>query len=121
VHLGRGDASVASARRRLPPEALVGATTHSLAEARRARDADYLSCGPVFATPVKPRLAPRGLSYWKPAIALGLPVFAIGGITPERLGTLVKRGVDRVAVGAGVISRPDVESAARALRRLLPT
>ena len=121
VHVGLGDASIASVRRKMPPEGLVGATTHSIAEARIARAADYLSCGPVFATPLKPRLAPRALSYWKPAVALGLPVFAIGGITPGRLAELVKRGVDRVAVGAAVVSQPDVASAARALRRLLPT
>lgn len=120
VHLGRGDGPIDAARRSMPPEGLVGATTHSLAEARRARAADYLSCGPVFATPSKPRLAPRGLSYWKSAVALGLPVFAIGGITRERLPELVRRGVDRIAVGAAVVAQPDVTRAARALRRLLP-
>ena len=104
----------------MPPEGLVGATTHSIAEARRARAADYLSCGPVFATPAKPRLAARGLSYWKRAVALGLPVFAIGGITAEKLPGLVRRGVDRIAVGAAVVSQPDVTRAARGLRRLLP-
>jgi len=120
VHLGRGDGSIARARRAMPPEGLVGATTHSIVEARRARGADYLSCGPVFATPAKPDLAPRGLSYWKAAVALGAPVFAIGGITAERLPGLVRRGVDRIAVGAAVVTRPDVTKAARSLRRLLP-
>ena len=120
VHVGLADGSVARARRAMPPEGLVGATTHSIAEARRARAADYLSCGPVFATPLKPGLAPRGLSYWKSAVALGLPVFAIGGITAERLPGLVRRGVDRIAVGAGVVSQPDVTKAAKALRTLLP-
>ncbi|HEY3226555.1 MAG TPA: thiamine phosphate synthase [Planctomycetota bacterium] len=120
VHLGRSDGSIASARRGMPPEALVGATTHTAAEARRARSADYLSCGPVFATAAKPALAPRGLSYWKECVALGLPVFAIGGITRRRLPGLVRRGVDRIAVGAGVVAQPDVAAAARALRRLLP-
>jgi thiamine-phosphate pyrophosphorylase len=120
VHLGLDDESVAGARRRLPAHALVGATTHSLAEARKVLRADYFSCGPVFATPVKPRLAPRGLSYWKPLVALGRPVFAIGGITPERLPALVRQGVSRIAVGSAVVARPDVKAAARALRRLLP-
>jgi thiamine-phosphate pyrophosphorylase len=120
VHLGLGDGSMARARRSMPPEGLVGATTHSIAEARRARAADYLSCGPVFATPLKPDLAPRGLSYWKSIVALGLPVFAIGGITKERLPELVRRGVDRIAVGAAVTSRENVMKAARSLRRLLP-
>ena len=120
VHVGLGDGSVSRARLAMPPEGLVGATTHSIAEARRARSADYLSCGPIFSTPLKPKLAPRGLSYWNAAVALGLPVFAIGGITAERLPGLVKRGVDRIAVGAGVVSQPDVTKAAQDLRRRLP-
>jgi thiamine-phosphate pyrophosphorylase len=103
----------------MPPEGLVGATTHSIGEARRALAADYLSCGPIFATPLKPKLRARGLSYWKAAVALGLPVFAIGGITAERLPGLVRRGIDRIAVGAGVVSQADVAKAARDLRRLL--
>ena len=121
VHLGLDDGTILKARRAMPPEGLVGATTHSIAEARRARAADYVSCGPVFATPLKPNLAPRGLSYWKSAVALGLPVFAIGGITAERLPGLVRKGVDRIAVGAAVTAQSNVVSAARALRRLLPS
>ena len=120
VHLGLSDGPIAAARRAMPPEGIVGATTHSIAEARRARGADYLSCGPVFSTPAKPRLGARGLAYWKAAVALGRPVFAIGGITAERLPGLVRRGVDRIAVGAAVTSAESPESAARALRRLLP-
>jgi len=121
VHLGRTDGTVPAARRVLPPEGIVGATTHSLAEARRAAPtSDYLSCGPMFPTPVKPGLPARGLAYWKAAADLGPPVFAIGGITRARLPGLVRRGVDRIAVGAGVVSAPDVAAAARSLRRLLP-
>jgi thiamine-phosphate pyrophosphorylase len=121
VHLGRRDGPLSSARRLLPPEGLVGATTHSLPEARRAAPAaDYLSCGPMFPTARKPGLPARGMSYWGRAAALGLPVFAIGGITRGRLPGLVRRGVDRIAVGAGVIAAPDVAAAARSLRRLLP-
>jgi len=117
--VGLEDLPVSEARRRLPPDGLVGATTHSLAEARRVRDADYLSCGPMFPTPVKPGLAARGSEYWDGAVKLGPPVFAIGGITAERLPAMIRRGVDRVAVGAGVAGQADVERAARRFRRLL--
>ncbi|MBI4565371.1 MAG: thiamine phosphate synthase [Planctomycetes bacterium] len=119
VHVGRNDPSIAQARSRLPADAIVGATTHSFAAARRARAADYLSCGPMFATPLKPHLAARGLDYWSRAKALGVPLFAIGGITRERLPGLVRRGIDRIAVCSGVIAQPDVEKAARAMRRML--
>jgi thiamine-phosphate pyrophosphorylase len=120
VHLGADDGPISRARRALPPGGLIGATTHSAAEARRARAADYFSCGPVFATPVKPRLAPRGLAYWSDVAAMGRPVFAIGGITADRLPALVKKGVDRIAVGAAVTASDDPCRAAEALRRLLP-
>jgi len=121
VHLGRTDGPISAARRILPLDGLVGATTHALPEARRAAGAaDYLSCGPMFPTAVKPGLPARGLSYWKAASALGPPVFAIGGITRARLPGLVRRGIDRIAVGAGVTAAPDVAGAARGLRRLLP-
>ena len=91
-----------------------------MAEARRARAADYLSCGPMFSTPVKPDLAPRGLAYWKDVTALGIPVFAIGGITAERLPKLVKAGVDRIAVGAAVTGSENPRKEASRLRKLLP-
>jgi thiamine-phosphate pyrophosphorylase len=52
VHLGQDDLPVAVARR-LWPRALVGRSTHSLAQALAAQDegADYIGVGPVFATP----------------------------------------------------------------------
>jgi len=99
---------------RFPDHGFYGEETGS-----RARDADYLSCGPMFATALKPRLPAKGLSYWDAAVKLGRPVFAIGGITAERLPELVRRGVDRIAVCAGVIGRRDVASAARRLRSAL--
>ncbi len=119
VHVGLTDLGIDGVRRRLPADGIVGATTHSMAEARRALAADYLSCGPMFRTDAKPGLAPRGLSYWDRVVRLGRPVFAIGGITAERLPGLRRRGIDRVAVGAGVAGARDVEAAARRFRTLL--
>lgn len=119
VHVGLDDLSIPAARRRLAADGIVGATTHSITEARRAREADYLSCGPMFATALKPGLPARGLGYWDAATRLGRPVFAIGGITAERLPGLMRRGVDRIAVCAAVIGGRDVAAAARALRSVL--
>ena len=114
VHLGAGDLPVADAR--LVP--VVGATSHSLAEAKAAvaAGADYVSVGPMFATPLKPDLAPRGFAYLGAAKRLGVPFFCIGGITAAN----VSRSMERVAVCAGVIAQRDVAAAARAIRRALP-
>jgi thiamine-phosphate pyrophosphorylase len=115
VHLGAGDLPVAEARR--TGLAIVGATTHSFAEARRAAGAgaDYLSVGPMFATGRKPDLEPRGFEYLAPVKRLGVPFFCIGGITREN----VRPGMERVAVCAGVVAQRNVAAAARAIRARL--
>src|SRR5579864_5390039 len=83
VHLGLEDLPIAEARR--VGAGIIGATSHSLAEARRAKaeGADYVSCGPMFATPLKPHLKPQGFTYLAALKKLGLPFFCIGGITRE--------------------------------------
>lgn len=53
------------------------------------------------------------------AAALGLPLFAVGGITPERLLPLRTLGVDRIAVSGAILGADDPRAAAQALRRLL--
>ncbi len=113
VHVGAADLPVGAAR--LVP--IVGATSHTLAEARAAvrAGADYFSVGPMFATALKPGLAPRGASYLAAAKGLGAPFFCIGGITRAN----VRRSMERVAVCAGVIAQPDVRAAARAILRAL--
>ncbi|MBI3855363.1 MAG: thiamine phosphate synthase [Planctomycetes bacterium] len=115
VHLGLEDLPVADARRL--GLGIIGATTHSLAEARQAKadGADYLSCGPMFATPLKPDLAPKGFSYLAAIKRLDLPFFCIGGITRENASPALVRA----AVCAGVIAAPDVAAAARAIRARL--
>lgn len=115
VHLGLDDAPIREARK--AGAGLVGATSHSLAEARRAlrEGADYVSVGPMFPTPLKPHLKPEGRSYLEAVKRLGAPWFCIGGITAAN----VERRFGRIAVCAGVIAQADPEKAARALRRRL--
>jgi thiamine-phosphate pyrophosphorylase len=115
VHLGLGDLPVAEARRL--GLSIVGATTHSLAEARRAvaAGADYVSVGPMFATPLKPGLEPRGFEYLEAVKRLGVPFFCIGGITRRN----ARPAMERAAVCAGVIAERDPAAAARAIRRRL--
>ena len=115
VHLGLEDLPIREARRL--GVGIVGATSHSLAEARRAvrAGADYISVGPLFATPLKPHLKPGGRAYLAAAKRLGVPWFCIGGITARN----VERGFGRVAVCAGVIAQGDPAAAARSIRRRL--
>ncbi|HEX7897958.1 MAG TPA: thiamine phosphate synthase, partial [Planctomycetota bacterium] len=103
VHLGLEDLPIAEAKRL--GAGIVGATSHSLAEARRAAraGADYVSVGPMFATPLKPDLAPKGAGYLAAVKRLKIPFFCIGGITAEN----ARRSFTRVAVCAAVIRAKD--------------
>lgn len=86
VHLTTRSLPVAVARELVGPDFLIGASTHSLQEARQAEaeGADFLVLGPVFETPSKmPYGPPLGLeAFARIAAMIRLPVLAIGGITP---------------------------------------
>jgi thiamine-phosphate pyrophosphorylase len=97
VHLPADGVPAAALRARFGPDPLIGRSTHSVAEVERARDdgADYVTFGPVYATPGKG--APVGVRELARAAACGLPVYALGGVTLERFGELAATGAAGVA------------------------
>ncbi len=117
VHVGAEDLAVEMARSVVGPGALVGRTSHALDEARAAvlAGADYVGIGPCFPSVTKafPAFAPAGFLA-EVARDIGLPAFAIGGVTLERLDDLLALGVRRVAVSAAVIDAADPGAAAAA-------
>jgi len=74
----------------LNPGWWIGKSVHNLheAEAAHAQGADYLLVGPVFPTATHPDRMPLGTAELKQIAGLGLPVVAIGGVTPERVADL---------------------------------
>ncbi len=93
---------VSALRAITPPGFLVGASVHSVAEAREAeRDgADFLVFGPVYDTPSKRRYGPpQGLGALEDVTrVVSRPVLAVGGLTPERVRDVVAAGAVGVAV-----------------------
>jgi thiamine-phosphate pyrophosphorylase len=74
---------------------VIGVSTHGIAEVEAARraGADYVTFGPVYPTPSKAGYGPpAGLDALRRAAAVGLPVLALGGVTPERLPELAAAG-----------------------------
>ena len=120
AHLPVNSFTPADARRLLGPQALIGASAHSLAEARTAADggADFIVFGPVFDTPSKrPFGPPVGLSALREVTRnVSLPVLAIGGITAERVETVRQHGARGVAVVSAILEAVDPRAAATALR-----
>lgn len=123
VHLGRDALPVGAARRlaeRLAgPGFLVGASVHSVEEARAAagEGADYLLFGHVFETGSKPGLPGRGLEALAAVCAaVPVPVVAIGGLSPGNAAAARAAGAAGVAVLSAVMAAPDPGAAVRELR-----
>ena len=123
VHLGQTDLRPSEARRLLPEGAIVGYSTHSLAQAQDAlqEPIDYLAVGPVFATLSKEKPDPVvGLELVRAVRQLTrLPLVAIGGIVPENAGAVVAAGVDGLAVIGGLAGPGGLEAALLGYRRAL--
>lgn len=123
VHLPAEGLPIEGLRRHVPKRFLVGRSVHSLAEAQRARreGADYVLLGPIFATPSKsgfgPPLGPALLG--RVVEAVRLPVWAIGGITPETASALRGIAIAGVAAISAIAGAADPAAAVAALRAAL--
>jgi len=122
VHLGQNDLPPAVARGILGPDALIGLSCHSAEDHDRAPvEADYLTAGPVWATPTKPGRPGTGLELVRRAAeTVERPWFAIGGIDPSNLAEVVEAGATRVVVVRAVTEASDPAGAVRALLAGLP-
>jgi len=118
VHLPAGVDPVA-ARKLVGPGKLIGVSIHTATEAEAIDPAivDYALAGPAFETASKPGYGPeigrKGLIDI--ARAARVPVLAIGGINPARVGELIAAGAAGVAVMGGVMRAADPAQEARAL------
>ena len=117
IHLGQDDLPPAVARELLGDDAVIGYSTHSVAQALEASrlPIDYLAIGPIFATSTKenpdPVVGLDGLRAVKAAIG-SLPLVAIGGITPANSRAVIEAGADSVAMISGLWIRPTVLTSA---------
>lgn len=123
IHVGRQDLSVSQIRRLAGGSLLVGVSTSSPDEAAAARlaGADYCGIGPMFPTTTKHKPVIAGPDALRACLAMPgvLPHLAIGGITPDTIGSLVAAGVRGVAVSSCVCSSPDPAETCRRLRAAL--
>ncbi len=122
VQLGRGSLAPEAARR-LNAQWWVGASVHDLAEAQAARlaGADYLVLGPAFRTATHPERDPLKPHTLEAVVALGLPVVAIGGVTPGRVAALKVAGVHGVAAIRALWDAVDPADTARRMVQELGT
>jgi thiamine-phosphate pyrophosphorylase len=109
VHLGQDDLPPEAARKLLGDDAIIGYSTHNVAQAIAAATlpVDYIAVGPIFQTGSKANSDPivglEGLRAVRKAIG-STRLVAIGGITEENAASVIDAGADSVAVISALLS-----------------
>jgi thiamine-phosphate pyrophosphorylase len=122
VHLGQDDLPIREARRIVGADAIIGVSTHSMDQLRRAilDGASYVGIGPVFASPTKHFDELPGLDFIRQAtVETSLPAFALGGITLDNLGQVLAAGATRIAVSSAICSANEPRPIALAIKEQL--
>jgi thiamine-phosphate pyrophosphorylase len=117
VHLPSDGLPIAGARAVLPEGSLIGRSAHRIHEVEQARadGADYVELGTVFASWSHPGGATIGVQGIQAAARIGIPLLAVGGITPENAADVIRAGANGVAVISTVLAAPDPGRAAERL------
>jgi thiamine-phosphate pyrophosphorylase len=111
VHVGQEDVPARQARALIGPDLTLGVTckaSRDLAMQAGEDGADYVAFGAFFPSTTKEvtRTAdPEILRWWSELMEL--PCCAIGGITAENCGPLVRAGADFLAVVGAIWNHPD--------------
>ncbi|MBY5721882.1 thiamine phosphate synthase [Rhizobium leguminosarum] len=114
VHLDQEDLATADLDAIRASGLKLGLSTHDQRELETAlaERPDYIALGPVYTTILKPmKSGPQGLtrlSEWKLRIG-DLPLVAIGGLTVERIESVLRHGADSVAVVTDVMRHENPE------------
>jgi thiamine-phosphate pyrophosphorylase len=128
VHVGQDDMDAADARRLLGPDAIIGLSVKTLAQAEAAplEHLDYVAIGGVFATSSKDNPDPPiGLDGLKSIAAVirgrvpGFPICAIAGIDEVNAADVIRAGADGIAVISALSLAPDPRQAAKVLRAIV--
>jgi thiamine-phosphate pyrophosphorylase len=122
VHLGQEDLPIKAARK-IAPDLIIGASSHSLEEALQAEEdgADYVNIGPIFPTKTKNNVS-RFLgtqAIQEIGSKLKVPFTTMGGINKDNIHLVLETGARRVAMVTGITCAPDIAERIRELRKII--
>ena len=118
VHLGQRSLPPAVARPLLGADRLLGLSVHGAPEVRSglSGELDYLVVGTIFPSESHPDGTPGGMERIQAVAAVsGLPLLAIGGLTPGRVVKVLEAGAHGVAVRGAIWDAPDKQWAVEAM------
>ena len=119
AHFGQDDMPVSIGRRILPTETIIGASARTEEKVLEAitEGADYIGFGPIYGTTSKPDAEmAKGLERLRRMCDIAAcPVIAIGGITVQTTGDVIRAGAHGIAVISAVCAHPEPTIATQAL------
>ena len=119
VHVGASDMPVATARKLMGDNKIVGATAKTVPWAKEAYEqgADYLGVGAIYPTTTKVvtvRTSPETLDAITKAVPI--PVNAIGGLNKDNLDILKGIGISGICAVSAIMKADNPETSARELK-----
>ncbi|MBU3143328.1 thiamine phosphate synthase [Clostridium sp. CF012] len=121
VHLGQDDMPADIARGILGSNKIIGVSTSTLEEAKKAESqgADYVGVGAMFPTATKDDARAVTIDCLKEIKqGISIPVVAIGGISEINVALLKPANIDGIAVVSAILSKKFVKMAAEKLGNL---
>ncbi|MBI5143072.1 MAG: thiamine phosphate synthase [Nitrospirae bacterium] len=111
VHLTTQSVPPGAVRSAFGNRLMIGASTHSVDEIAAASGADFVTFGPVYDTPSKRAYGPPvGIEWLHQVGRCNVPVFALGGVTIERVRELREAGAFGVALISDILTASDITS-----------
>lgn len=122
LHIGQSDIDITTARNILGHNKIIGVSTHTISQARRAQQsgADYIGAGPVFSTATKSYEPPVGLDYVQQVKKeITIPFVAVGGINIGNVQEVLHAGGRRIAICSAIICSENIIGVTRVFKDLL--
>lgn len=119
VHVGQSDMPVATARRLLGKEKIIGATAKTVPQAMEAyaQGADYLGVGAIYPTTTKVKTVLTSTDTLRDICnAVPIPANAIGGLNKDNIDVLAGIPIAGVCVVSAIMKADDPKVAAEDLK-----
>lgn len=120
IHVGQEDVSAAEIRKLVGDNFIIGVTTKTVEQAKKAENdgADYIGVGAVFPSPTKTnaiRITNEQLN--EICSSVSIPAVAIGGISLDNITELSGCKMSGVAVVSAIFAADDIKTTVQELKR----